>query len=128
MHWNGWSTPVDIKAPPGGDSPTVPDWADLKFNPLGIYNLRRRLGALPKEPGIFMRYKPKFLQSDLAWFSSGLHNDGQHMTPSNVYHQLFNTAREHTGTGEAATKRRNALRDTVRDQVFDTVSISQRSV
>lgn len=120
MHWAGWGTPIDISIPPGGDG-NVPDWSDLKFNPLGLYNLRRRLGALHREPGVFMRYKANFLSSDLAWFASGMHKDGQHATPRDTYHPLFLTAREHTGTGEPATKLRNKLRDAVRDEIFDLV-------
>ena len=122
MPWSGWGTHVDILVPPGGNG-GVPDWAELKFNPLGLFNLRRRLGALSREPGVFMRYKDKFLHSDIAWFASGLHNDGQHTTSRDTYHPLFLTAREHTGTGEPANKLRNKLRDSVRDHIFDVVSI-----
>jgi len=101
----------------------VPDWTALKFNPLGVYNLRRRLGALSREPGVFMRYKDRFLNSDISWFASGLHNDGQHTTSRDTFHPLFLTAREHTGVGEPANKLRNKLRDSVRDHVFDMVSL-----
>jgi hypothetical protein len=79
MPWSGWGTHVDISMPPGGNG-GVPNWAELKFNPLGLYNLRCRLGALSREPGMFMRYKDRFLHSDIAWFASGLHTDGQHIT------------------------------------------------
>ena len=122
MSWSGWGTHVDIAVPPGGNG-GLPEWSELKFNPLGLYNLRRRLGALKREAGVFMRYKDRFLQSDIAWFTAGLHNDGQHITSRDTYHPLFLTAREHTGTGEPANKLRNKLRDAVRDHVFDTVSL-----
>lgn len=121
MQWNGWGVPVDLPAPPGSGG-NIPPWTDLKFNPLGIFNLRRRLGALPREPGVFMQHKSRFLASDIAWFAAGLHNDGQHLTSRDTFHPLFKTAREHTGTGEPAQKLRNKLRDSVRDLVFDTVS------
>jgi hypothetical protein len=127
MHWSGWGTHIDIPVPPGGTG-DVPAWSDLKFNPLGIYNLRRRLGALQHEPGVFMRYKSNFASSDVAWFSAGMHNDGQHMTPRDTYHPLFMTAREHTGTGESATRLRNKLRDSVRDEIFDMVSALYHTV
>jgi hypothetical protein len=91
MRWTGWRVPNDMPIPPGGDGPIVPHWSDLKFNPLGIYNLRRRLGALSHEPGTFMRYKQNFLHSDIAWFTTGLHNDGQHGTARDTFHSLFHT-------------------------------------
>jgi hypothetical protein len=122
MSRSGWGIPVDIPVPPGGTG-GVPDWTALKFNPLGVYNLRRRLGALSREPGVFMRYKDRFLNSDISWFASGLHNDGQHTTSRDTFHPLFLTAREHTGVGEPANKLRNKLRDSVRDHVFDMVSL-----
>lgn len=121
MCWPGWGTPIDIPIPPGGEG-DVPDWSDLKFNPLGIYNLCHHLGALQRKPGTFMKYKSHFLSSDIAWFSAGIHKDGQHVMPRDTYHPLFLTAHKYTGTGESATKLRNKLRDAVRDEVFDLVS------
>jgi hypothetical protein len=122
MRWTGWGIPNDIPVPPGGDG-AVPPWPELKFSPLGVYNLRRRIGVFPEEPGIFMRYRDRFLHTDVAWFASGLHNDGQHGTSHNTFHSLFHTARLDTGTGETATKLRNKLRDSVRDHIFDMVSL-----
>lgn len=122
MNWSGWGTPVDIPVPLGGESNVLPRWSELKFNPLGLFNLRRHLGAFPAEQGIFMRYKHRFLGSDIAWFSAGLHKDGNHATPSNTYHSLFSTARQHTPTGNVGTKIRNELRDSVKSMVFDMVS------
>jgi hypothetical protein len=121
MHWLGWRTTVDISTPPGGATDTVPSWSDLKFNPLGLYNLRRRLGAVPDQPGAFMRHKHNFLHSDISWFAAGLHTDGQHVTPVDQFHILFQTAREHTGFGLHAHKLRNEVRNNVRDAVFDLV-------
>jgi hypothetical protein len=122
MPWTGWHVPIDIPIPPNSNG-AVPSWSELQFNPLGVYNLRRRLGALPQEPGIFMHHKQRFLQSDIAWFAAGLHDDGQHGTSHDTFHPLFHTARENTGTGEPATKLRNKLRDSVRDHIFDMVSL-----
>lgn len=121
--WSGWHTDAHIPVPiPARPSPYVPDWSRLKFNPLGLYDLRRNLGAFPDEPGIFTTYKNQFMQSDIAWFAAGLHSDGQHTTPVDGYHPLFFTVREHTGTGEPAKKLRNHLRDSIRDAIFDMVS------
>ena len=124
MKWSGWGFAANIPVPPGGATQIIPEWIDLKFNPLGLFNLRRRLGALGDQPGIFTRYQGKFLQSDISWFAAGLHTDGQHFTPVDRCHPLFLTAREHTGVGVQAIRLRNDARDAVRDGVFDLVSTS----
>jgi hypothetical protein len=123
MIWSGWGFATDIPTPPGGASQTIPAWNDLKFNPLGLYNLRRRLGALSDQPGVFARHRGGFLQSDISWFAAGLHTDGQHTIPMNQCHPLFLTAREHTGIGERANELRNKTKESVRDAIFDLVSI-----
>jgi hypothetical protein len=114
---------TDIPAPPGATRP-IPEWTDLKFNPLGLFNLRRRLGMLTDQPGIFTQYQGNFLLSDISWFAAGLHTDSQHTTPIDQCHSLFLTAQEHVGVGERANKLRFDTRDAVRDGVFDLVSIS----
>ncbi|KAF8230973.1 hypothetical protein L208DRAFT_1378310 [Tricholoma matsutake] len=40
-----WGVPVSIPVPPYGDG-DIPPWSDLKFNPLGIYNLCHHIGVL----------------------------------------------------------------------------------
>ncbi|KAF8874790.1 hypothetical protein BD779DRAFT_1678569 [Infundibulicybe gibba] len=94
MHSNlHWETDINISAPPGGDGP-LPSWDQLKFNPLGIYNLRRRLGAFPTEPGIFTAYKSRFEAADVAWFAAGLSVDGKHELPKDSFHPLFIESRQ----------------------------------
>jgi hypothetical protein len=51
-----WGIAVDIPVLHFGDS-GLPQWANLKFNLLGIYNLRRHIGALASEPGVFTQYQ-----------------------------------------------------------------------
>ena len=67
--------PTSVPTPPGADTP-IPDWSLLKFNPLGIYNLRRHLGVVSDQPGLFKRYQDRFLASDIAWFAAGLVFEG----------------------------------------------------
>ena len=100
-----WGIPVDIPCPPGGEGP-LPSWSELKFNPLGLYNLRRRLGALWKEPGIFMQHKSAFLASDIAWFAAGASVDGAHGIPSDAFHPLLETFCEHSPQGPAGQRLR----------------------
>ena len=51
-----WGVPVNIPMAPSGDG-ELPPWTDLKFNPLGIYNLHCHIGALAGECGAFTRYQ-----------------------------------------------------------------------
>ena len=83
-----WGAPVDITMPPSGDG-TVPPWTDLTFNPLGLYNLCRRIGILAGEPGIFTRYQSHFKAADVAWFAAGASEDNNHYIPANTFHQAF---------------------------------------
>ncbi|KAJ7164605.1 hypothetical protein C8R43DRAFT_1122484 [Mycena crocata] len=50
----------------------------LKFNPLGLYDLRRRLGVYRRNPNVWNKYSDKFTAADLAWLAHGASNDGQH--------------------------------------------------
>ena len=83
-----WGTPGDITMPPSRDG-TVPPWTDLKFNPLGLYNLHHHIGILAGEPGIFTRYQSCFEAADVAWFAAGASEDNNHHVPANTFHQAF---------------------------------------
>src|ERR1700678_1039496 len=74
-------------------------WSDLKFNPLGLYSLRQRLGLLSDQRGIFTRYQQSFLASDIAWFAAGASEDKKHHVHPNTFHSLFGVSRENTPTG-----------------------------
>ncbi|KAJ7709315.1 hypothetical protein B0H14DRAFT_3172441 [Mycena olivaceomarginata] len=69
-----WGIPgIDIPVPPTrvGLSRDILTFRQLRFSPLGLYDLRRRLGVQPSEPGIFQRFRNRFLTSDIAWFAGG---------------------------------------------------------
>jgi hypothetical protein len=83
-----WGIAVNIPVPPFGDG-GLPQWADLKFNPLGIYNLHCRIGALAGEPGVFTRYQQWFETADIAWFAAGTSEDNNHHVPADTFHQSF---------------------------------------
>ena len=105
-----------------GDSDPPLAWSDLKFNPVGLYNLRKRLGTLPKEPGIFKKYQQQFMVSDLAWFAVGASEDRTHHVPPDTFHPLFRISRENTPTGPAGNKLRAGVRQHLRQLTFDLVS------
>lgn len=113
-----WGVPVTIPCPPGGTGP-IPDWAELKFNPLGVYNLRRRLGALRREPGVFTEYQRNFTAADIAWFAAGAATDDTHQSGCRGFHQLFDIARE--GGGKDGSRLRGELEDTIQGLTFDMV-------
>jgi len=94
----------------------------LKFNPLGLFDLRRRLGVLSSSRGTFTRHQARFLASDIAWFAAGCHNDSNHTVPSGEFHPFFKTARE-----GASYEERTAMRKKVLDLLFDMATLSDRS-
>ena len=96
-------------------------WSDLKFNPVGLYSLRQRLGMLSNQPGIFTRYQQSFLASDLAWFAAGASEDRTHHVRMNTFHPLFGVARENTPTGTPGNKLRAGVRQHLRQLTFDLV-------
>jgi hypothetical protein len=115
-----WGIPVNIPMPPSGDG-ELPPWTDLKFNPLGIYNLRRRIGALAGEPGVFTRYQHRFEAADLAWFAAGASEDDDHHIPADSFHQAFDILRTNLPSGEEGGKWRKQLRSRLGRIIFDLV-------
>lgn len=117
-----WGTNVHIPCPPGGDGP-IPQWGDLKFNPLGIYNLCRRLGALSLEPGVFTHFQENFFAADVAWMAAGLSKDGNHLIMPDTFHTLFSIVREQSPTGRDGGVQRVALQNQIRSLLFDLVGL-----
>jgi len=116
-----WPIPVNILVPPGGNGKIIP-WSELKFNPLGLYHLRRWQGVFPNERGFFAANQAKFSAADIAWFAAGMHNDGQHSHAKDHFHPLHNDVRNQMSTGYADVKReRKALEKQVHDLTFDMV-------
>ena len=66
--WN-WGIPVNIPAPDFYDDEPC-ELASLKFSPVGLYDLRRRIGVLTAEPGVYNQHQAQFDASDLAWFAA----------------------------------------------------------
>jgi hypothetical protein len=115
-----WGAPVSIPVPPYGDG-DIPPWSDLKFNPLGIYNLRRRIGVLASERGIFNMYQHQFEAADIAWFAAGTSEDNDHYIPANTFHHAFDIVRDDLPTGEEGGKWRKKLHSRLMNLLFDVV-------
>jgi hypothetical protein len=107
--------------PPIGYGGQALPWSDLKFNLLGLYSLRQRLGMLSGQHGIFTRYQQSFLASDLAWFAAGASEDEMHHVQPNTFHPLFGVSRENTPTGKPGNKLRAGIRQHLRQLTFDLV-------
>jgi hypothetical protein len=117
-----WSIPANIPKPDGVVAPLIP-WERLKFNPIGLLNLRRHLHAHPTESDIFKRYENRFIASDVAWFSAGLSNDGHHQTRTDSFHSLFDELRQNVPKTSEGKQQRRDLQMKVQNLAFDIVSI-----
>jgi hypothetical protein len=115
-----WGAPINIPMPPSGDG-ELPPWTDLKFNPLGIYNLRRRIGVLAREPGVFTRYQHQFEAADVAWFAAGASEDNNHHIPADSFHHAFDILRADLPSGDEGGKWRKLLRSRLKNILFDLV-------
>ena len=116
-----WPIPVDIPVPPGGNEKLIP-WSHLKFNPLGLYHLRRWQGVFPTERGFFISNQPRFEAADVAWFAAGMHEDGAHDHPCDHFHPLHNDVRREISDGYTDPKaERKALEKRVQNLTFDLV-------
>jgi hypothetical protein len=116
-----WPIPVDICVPPGGNETLTP-WSRLKFNPLGLYHLRRWQGVFPGERGLFVANQSRFEAADVAWFAAGMHEDSAHDHPRNKFHPLHNDVHQEVSTAYTDPKgERKLLEKRVQDLTFDMV-------
>jgi len=83
-----WGIPVTILEPTGGDIPIIP-FTELKFNPVGLYHLRRWQGVFPRVPGLYATHQARFDAADLAWFAHGMHRDGNHNHALQAFHPML---------------------------------------
>ena len=96
-------------------------WPSLAFHPLGLYDLRRRLGKLPKDPGIYDTYFNHFKYSDLAWFAPGLAKKPSVETNRNSFHPEYLALRSALPKNSTGTEQRTALRKQIQALTFDCV-------
>ncbi|TFK59016.1 hypothetical protein BDN72DRAFT_906217 [Pluteus cervinus] len=111
---------------------TPTPFESLRFSPVGLYDLRRNLSTFPTSPGLFRRNTQRFLTSDIAWFSGGACNDGNHQTSLNSFHQSFHDLRtELPPSGGRHDSRRSAawkdMDEKVRHAVFDLTTCWDRA-
>ena len=87
QHWN-WGIPIAIPEPPNAGAQPL-GWDNLKFNQIGLFDIRCRIGVFASEPGVYDKHHTRFDAADLAWFASGLSTDVIQLT-QNVFAHEFN--------------------------------------
>lgn len=108
-----------ISAPPNaGVRPLA--WQSLTFNPVGLYDLCRRLG-FPSNPAIFSSFRQRFDTADVAWFTPGLASLPCNEIGEDDFYPDFLDLRSNTPRGNDGTDVRNALRRRVKELTFDSV-------
>lgn len=109
-----------ITPPPNaGQVPAA--WGSLSFHPVGIYDLRRRLGTLSSEPGIFTAFRDRFDYADLAWFAPGLAKSSSDSLPPYKFYSEYLILRENVPWNAQGTDLRSTLRKRLQELLFDTV-------
>jgi hypothetical protein len=123
---HNWGLPeIDIPAPLTrsgyGLSVTPIQWSHLKFSPIGLYDLRRRLGVLRREPGVFQQFRRRFITSDIAWFAAGASTDGRHIPARDSFFPEFDELWHTLPTGRDGSAARKDLNEQLETAVFDLV-------
>ncbi|KAJ6552542.1 hypothetical protein B0H10DRAFT_1957902 [Mycena sp. CBHHK59/15] len=129
--WN-WGLPgIHVPHPPTDNSHDLsalpPPYEDLKFNPLGLYNLRRRLGVLASEPGIFNTYQQRFEDADIAWLASGASEDGTHAIGPSAFFPAFFALRASLPSDDQGRDHRKRFSDKIRRVLYNLATMWDRA-
>ncbi|KAJ6583133.1 hypothetical protein DFH09DRAFT_1309369 [Mycena vulgaris] len=102
-------------------------WHQLKFNPLGCYDLRRRLSIFNREPLIWNTYKSRFLASDIAWLASGASDDNQHHTGFSGFFPELSALRDSLPLDENGYAARREFAEAIRKLIWDLATMWDRT-
>ncbi|KAJ6612065.1 hypothetical protein B0H10DRAFT_2054074, partial [Mycena sp. CBHHK59/15] len=89
-------------------------------------HLRRHLGVLKLQPGVFLQNQSRFLVSDIAWFAGGASTDGCHIPDSGFFPE-FDDVRETLPVGTVGSNARKDLNMRIQHVVFDLATLWDRS-
>ncbi|KAJ7236998.1 hypothetical protein C8J57DRAFT_1529799 [Mycena rebaudengoi] len=122
-HWN-WGLPgTNVPFPPGPGhsepSPLPLDYSQLKFNPIGLYDLRRLQGVLISQPGVYNTHKDRFDASDMAWSFTGASEDGQHEVAPGKFAAAFFTLRKSLPSDDMGWEIRKRFSERICKLLFD---------
>jgi hypothetical protein len=116
-----WGVPgVTLSPPPSHNEIPLelPALADINFDPVGMYNLRRLLGV--RMAG-FNRQRHRFLASDVAWVAARASEDSAHIPPNDVFFQEFHDLYNSLPPGRVGQTTRRNWGDRVQRLIFDLV-------
>ncbi|KAJ7020929.1 hypothetical protein C8F04DRAFT_1274377 [Mycena alexandri] len=127
-----WGLPgIDLNPPPLRDNqrlpPVPPSWPRLVFGPVGLYDLRRKLGVHAAEPGVFQRYRARFLTADIAWFAGGSSTDGLHRVGQQGFFPELQALRQPLATGDVGSAVRRELNDRMQGALWDMATTWDRA-
>lgn len=103
---------------------TLTPWSRLKFNPVGVFDLRRYQGALPAHPFLYSSNVHRFRAADVAWFASGTHTDGQHLYSPETFHAMHIEMWNDTKNSAATKAERKTLQEDLESVIWDAVRVS----
>ncbi|KDR78505.1 hypothetical protein GALMADRAFT_208999 [Galerina marginata CBS 339.88] len=119
-------TAVQIDVPPNAGQQPLP-FRSLRFHPLGLYDLRRRLGVFQGEPGVYTAFRQNFDAADLSWFTPGLSTSPSTAPGSVQFFPEFSELMDSTPRGVPGNIARRALRQRLRALTFDTAALWDRA-
>ncbi|KAJ7696763.1 hypothetical protein B0H17DRAFT_1130783 [Mycena rosella] len=119
-----WGIPgIDIWPPPTSDgyafTAATRAWNRPKLSPIGLYYLRRHLGVLTQEPGIFCQYQQRFITSNITWFAAGVSTDRNHILAPNCFFPEFDMLRSTLPCGSAGSDARKVLSEQLQTALFN---------
>ncbi|KAJ6485995.1 hypothetical protein C8R45DRAFT_931017 [Mycena sanguinolenta] len=127
FHWD-WGIPgLQIPVPPTRDDvgPALRPlaWRKIAFNPLGLYDLRRRLGVYPNELGVFQAHSDRFYTADIGWVSSGTSTDNSHSPKTDQFFPEFDALRNSLPIGPPGNQARRRLNEKLKTALFDMATL-----
>ncbi|KAJ7027668.1 hypothetical protein C8F04DRAFT_1266772 [Mycena alexandri] len=128
---HNWAAP-QIRQPPsqppshqGYPARNPLPWHGLKFNPLGLFDLRRHLGIFPLTPTVWNTYRHRFLASDLSWLATGASEDNQHDPGAAGFFPEFYQLRNSLPSNDAGYQERTRFKEstTMWDRTFGSTTM-----
>ncbi|KAJ7659675.1 hypothetical protein DFH06DRAFT_1326694 [Mycena polygramma] len=128
-----WGAP-GIREPPiqpptfnGTPSANPLPFHGLQFHPLGLFELRRRLGIYAEDPSIWNTYRERFLAADIAWIAHGASDDNQHVPEQAGFFPEFFRLRESLPSDDAGYDTRRDFREAVKKSIWDLTTMLDRT-
>ena len=120
-YMHNWGINVNIPAPPGAGAQPLA-LSQVRYDPLGLYDIRRHCGALPHEPGVYEAHRSCFDAADLAWIATslGLASNSQPI-PQNSFPPEFSVLRQ--GMQKNSSGTRAMMRSHHQKLIFDLVGV-----